>query len=76
MVRVKNMKESNLYVGVNSCSQRGEEYFKLSSNVLEFDEDIRFETREQAEHIASTVSRAYHRGRRDAKRTLLNWLNE
>lgn len=70
------MKEPNLYVGVNSVSQRGEEFFVLSSNVLEYEENIRFETREQAEIVASTVSRAYHLGRRHAKRTLLDWLNE
>ncbi len=69
------MKERNIYVGVNQVSCGDEEWWELSCSALEYDETIKFEKEETARGMGSALSRAYYAGRRDAKKTLLDWIN-
>jgi len=67
----------SLYVGVNE-SWRGDtgDYFTVSSDCFEADEELRFTTRDAADAVTSAISRAYYRGKADAKRELFNWIKD
>lgn len=66
-----------IYVGVNQA-YRGDtgDFFQVSADCLERDEDLKFSTEDAAEHVRSAIYRAYYKGKRDAKKELGDWIND